>query len=668
MAFKSETPRFAGMDIDGSDFDAGRRYTSTFDWEGSSVDGEFPAGYPDGEYAMDPQAAGGAPTFWIGELYHASGDSAGELVIGAVVGISANGKLYAVLPETAGITAEDKYILLPRSVLGDSISAFAGSPVPADKLDDAFSAVLRAIIGEAAYTNYRLDHLTDSGDPDNPGTGGAHDEFARALAREAEEDAGAAQDDVDELIVAFHAITDPADRTKILEGAVPVLPQSRIDGLEDKLARALGLVSDGALPDELPPVIGGASDLRNKAPSIRAVAAALNGKASASALDDLMDDVIANEADIEAAEALILGNTNAIAELQRRPIADLSQAVRDLHAALREAYLDGEITRRDPFVNLLRGTPDGAGEIVLSLDDDDASYNANIGGRRGITGLGMQADKVIYCELSNPTEHALYIRIGNGSQAFYGIHTDAENNRWHTFYDPDENVGLDAGRRFVETADGNVPYLPGDRVGYAAEVRPGGNSLWIIPAIFRAAGGNPISGNDIEFDSANAVAHYDPDAILIHGGDFVEDLWIGRHSGASIRHSQIAYANFALDGLGLRTEGEGLARLTMTAPIDFTGGLFVGGVDLTTLIDGGEEGGGDGISRNDADARYRLKSSQLTTGAYANESITEAKLHADVAGGAGCGLCGGGRAENILGQRDGEFRRMGHAVGDLHGE
>ena len=171
----------------------------------------------------------------------------------------------------------------------------------------------------------------------------------------------------------------------------------------------------------------------------------------------------------------------------------------------------------------------------------------------------MQADKVIYCELSNATEHALYIRVGGGSQAFYGIHTDENNNRWHTFYDPDENVGLDAGRRFVETGEGNVPYLPGDRVGYAAEVRPGNTSLWIIPAIFRAAGGNPIAGNDIEFNSANAVAHYDPDAILIHTGDFVEDLWIARHSGASIRHSQIAYADFAtLPGLGLRTEGEGV--------------------------------------------------------------------------------------------------------------
>ena len=39
--------------------------------------------------------------------------------------------------------------------------------------------------------------------------------------------------------------------------------------------------------------------------------------------------------DIEAAQALILGNTNAITELQRRPITDLSQAARDLFAALR---------------------------------------------------------------------------------------------------------------------------------------------------------------------------------------------------------------------------------------------------------------------------------------------------------------------------------------------
>ena len=274
----------------------------------------------------------------------------------------------------------------------------------------------------------------------------------------------------------------------------------------------------------------------------------------------------------------IMANTNAISELQRRTFYTPRQDVIDFHALIAGEHLDGDITYRDPFRRLFRATPAGGGAIGLGLDDDNIVYNANIGGRRGITGLGAEADKVIYCELSNPTEHALYIRVGGGSQAFYGIHTDSNNNRWHTFYDPDENVGLDAGRRFAEDGTGNVAYLQGDRVGYSAEVRPGGNSLWIIPVIFRAAGGNPIQCNDIEFNSANAVSHYDPDAILIHTGDFVEDLWVAYHSGASIRHSQIGYADFTkLDGLGLRIEGTGRDRIAITGEVDFTAGIYDNG-------------------------------------------------------------------------------------------
>ena len=291
-------------------------------------------------------------------------------------------------------------------------------------------------------------------------------------------------------------------------------------------------------------------------------------------IDPVREVVQGNSADIMA-------NTNAISELQRRSFYTPRQDVIDFHALIGGEHIDGETTYEDPFRRLFRATPAGAGAIATSLDDDGIAYNANIGGRRGITGLGMQADKVIYCELSNPTEHALYIRIGSGSQAFYGIHTDANNNRWHTFYDPDETVGLDAGRKFAEDGSGNVAYLPGDRIGYSAEVRPGNSGLWIIPVIFRAAGGNPIQCNDIEFNSSNAVAHYDPDAILIHTGDFVEDLWVAYHSGASIRHSQIEKANFTkLDGLGLRNEGTGRDRIAITGEVDFTAGIYDNGVRI----------------------------------------------------------------------------------------
>ena len=161
---------------------------------------------------------------------------------------------------------------------------------------------------ENARLNLKLRHLTHSDDPDNPSSGAAHDdvarnaaEAARLLAQTAEGDAGAAQDDVDDLIVAFHAVTDPADRTKILAGAVPELPQDRIEGLVD----------------------------------------ALTGKAAAAALEALQDDVLANDADIEAAQEAITGNTTAIASMQAHGF-HLPENMSDFAAALTESLIAGE--------------------------------------------------------------------------------------------------------------------------------------------------------------------------------------------------------------------------------------------------------------------------------------------------------------------------------------
>ena len=300
--------------------------------------------------------------------------------------------------------------------------------------------------------------------------------------------------------------------------------------------------------------------------------------------------------------ALIGANTDEIRHLQLRPRFQPTQALHDFIAVLLEAHVNGAITYLPPYTSLLRATPNGGGAIALSLDTTGVVYNANIGGRRGITGLGPLSDKVVFVTLSNAAEHALYIRIGSGSQVFYGIHTDDSNNRYHVFYDPDENVGLDAGRQIVRDGTGPVPYIDGDLMGYNVEVRPGGNALYVIPVIFRAAGGNPIQGNDIEFNSANAVTHFNADAILIHSGDIVEDIWVARHTGASIFHSQIAHADPAtLPGLGIRSVGTGREELTLNAVMNFAMGLQSEGetvAKVTDIADWAKAGNSEAIPGN----------------------------------------------------------------------
>ena len=476
---------------------------------------------------------------------------------------------------------------------------------------------------------------------------------------------GAAHDDIARGEI--RAITDPDDRNKIrasalpdidagkitsgvLEvGRIPLLNASQIVGGTFPLARlpeypinkvegltaALAAKADASSIRALPDPAGKDGEFLSVAGGVYAlVAAPEGGNPTAANLSAILGEAKAE--DITAIDPTWtpgIGTNLAAIRMLQLQVRNETIATRDFHAALLEAYIAGAVTHTAPFTALLRGTPNGAGEIALSLDTAGAVYNADIGGRRGITGLGAQADKVIYCELSNPTEHALYIRLSSGGgQAFYGIYTDQNNNRYHAFYDPDENVGLEAGRKFAEDGTGNVSYVPGDRIGYNVEVRPGGASLWVVPVIFRAAGGNPIQCNDIEFNSANAVTHYDADAILIHGGDFVKDLWVARHTGASIPHSQIAHANFAaLPGLGIRTEGAGRSRLTLTAALDFTGGLFLNGVDITTLLGGGD---GEGLTEELADARYRKLSDKIAqdqiTGLVA--ALAESELPDYVAG------------------------------------
>ena len=82
---------------------------------------------------------------------------------------------------------------------------------------------------------------------------------------------------------------------------------------------------------------------------------------------------------------------------------------------------------------------------------------------------------------------------------------------------------------------------------------------------------------------------------------------VARHSGASIRHSEIARANPAtLPGIGLRTEGAGRDVLAVNAVVDYLEGLRIAGQDVATLIaNAGGGGPGGGLTEEVANTLYR---------------------------------------------------------------
>ena len=173
---------------------------------------------------------------------------------------------------------------------------------------------------------------------------------------------------------------------------------------------------------------------------------------------------------------------------------------------------------------------------------------------------------------------------------------------------------------------------PQSRVGY-------GPNLRFVVAV-RRANGTLIALNDTATIEGAADAFF-RDGYVIPAGTGISSLMVAVYTGDFFLHSTLRGLlddgdTFPTDGSaqadvwGLRKMAAASSRFVFSEEIDFTA-LFVGGESITTLLanaGGGENGGG--LTQALADARYRLKATKLTTAAYADESITEAKLHADV--------------------------------------
>ena len=280
----------------------------------------------------------------------------------------------------------------------------------------------------------------------------------------------------------------------------------------------------------------------------------------------------------------VAANLDSINALMNNARATLTQAERDWRAGLVESHIPGAIVYQPPYLDLVRWHPATAGNAGLSLDVTGKSV-ANFGGRRGITGLGQQDDKVVFVKLdSYPTSgHFGYIRPpSGGGQVFLGV--DANNNNAYQIYDPDELSP--AVRTLSDASAATISWVAGDVFGFSAQAY--GSTLTIVPVVFRAGGGK-VQANDVAFNSANAVTHYDASSFIIQNGSSVGDVWVARHSGLGIRHSDIAHADFSdiagTPGLGLRREGEGSDVLTQTRVVNYSAGLQSQGESVARVVD-----------------------------------------------------------------------------------
>ena len=280
----------------------------------------------------------------------------------------------------------------------------------------------------------------------------------------------------------------------------------------------------------------------------------------------------------------ITANENAINALQTSARGTTTEPERHWVAGLIEPHINGDLLYQPPYLNLVRWHPATAENAGISLDSTGKSI-ADFGGRRGITGLGPQDDKVIWVQLdSYPTAgHFGYIRAPNGgAQVFLGV--DSSNNNAYQVYDPDE--GSPVVRTLNDASASAVSWVAGDKFGFSAQAYH--TTLTVVPVIFRAGGGK-VQVNDVSFSSDNAVARYDPNTFIIQNGSSVGDVWVARHSGLGIRHSDIAHADFSdaanNPGLGIRRVGEGSDLLTQTLVVNYSAGLQSQGRTVAAIAD-----------------------------------------------------------------------------------
>ena len=268
--------------------------------------------------------------------------------------------------------------------------------------------------------------------------------------------------------------------------------------------------------------------------------------------------------------AAIAQNTADVTQLKRAPVYNPNAATLQYHRGLLLQHINGEVEHVSPFIKVTRWQPVAASR---SLDTSGVSI-INIGGRRALSGLGIQDNKVIYANTATRTTHMGYIPdLSGGTIVFWGIDSLGR----YQFYNPDE---ASAEIKNVQDANGNVIWQTGDWIGYA--VSAFGSTLSIKPAIFRADGTTKIECNNVTFTTTNSVARYIADRFAVASGSAITDVYVATHTGISILHADIALADIRLEGLGLRTIGTGRDVLTQTVKVNYSEGLQSEGKNVLT--------------------------------------------------------------------------------------
>ena len=299
---------------------------------------------------------------------------------------------------------------------------------------------------------------------------------------------------------------------------------------------------------------------------------------------------------VDTNEENIAANADEINRLKLRPTPTDTPAEADFHAGLAEVHADGDITYPvAPFIEPVVRWQVGA-TPELSLDTDGITRDNSQ--RRALYGLGTQNDKAYFVKtVSAGTANLIYRVTPTGSDE--PIFTTGLVNGvrvWQAYsLDPADTPLI----RNLTTADltNGVPYEAGDGIGWVWETFDSG-AVRLVPVIFRADGTTKIECNDIDFGTG-AAANLNPDRIAIASGNRISDVWVAKHTGLGVRHSEIAEADFREAGLGLRVVGAGRDILTQMKPVNFLE-LKVNNVDVTDFANPSE----GGISQTVADGRY----------------------------------------------------------------
>ena len=344
-----------------------------------------------------------------------------------------------------------------------------------------------------------------------------------------------------------------------------------------------------------------------------AATAAQNAATAAAAAQGTADNAVASAAT----------NATAIAALQAGAGAGSNprwtQAQTDLFAAIREIHEDGAVVFTTPYDGIFKvssGSARTANAIAAGTLAEGTAANGPVDGLPNtliITPLN-EIHKVLVLEnLKGNDSNLISLRVMNSrgqiiDLPFFERGVDADGKTRYFFRN------LDGAQNDANTNTG-IEAKNGDSLAISMTAASGDPTAESFVVSLRRAGEAQHAQNTITAP-AGTLARARFNQILVPddgNGNFRSwsDVAVIHHSGVYVSHAVLGHINLADPGdyYGIAVAGPGSDKLQITKPVDYVAGLFVGGQDITTLIAAGG-GGGGGISREDADARYWLRTDQ----------------------------------------------------------